>query len=270
MVTDPPYGVQYDPMWRAKVRPQNVRRAGVQNDDRVDWEPAFRLFPGPVAYIWHASMGTEVVWAGLRRAGFEIRTMLVWVKNRLVLGRGDYHWQHELCAYAVRAGCRSNWQGDRTQTTTWMIPVQRDVRVAENDPVTEHGTQKPIECMRRPIVNNTARGESVYDPFVGSGTTIVAAETTGRNCYAMEIEPRYVDVAIRRWQSFTGGEAVLLQTGESWPAVERKRLAEQPAPGAAESATTDGPAVRGPGDKQDGGTPPQSKRRRRPGTAAPR
>src|SRR5678815_4506734 len=131
--------------------------------------------------------------------GFTIRAQIIWAKERLVIGRGDYHWQHEPCWYAVRN--KGHWTGDRKQTTLWTISS------GGQDTETAHGTQKPVECMRRPILNNSAVGEAVYDPFLGSGTTLIAAQTTSRTCLGLEIDPGYVDVVVRRWQSFTGKEA---------------------------------------------------------------
>jgi DNA modification methylase len=104
----------------------------------------------------------------------------------------------------VRKGAKGHWQGARDQATLWPIGTGGD-----EDAATVHGTQKPVECMRRPMLNNSAPGDSVYEPFCGSGSTIVAAETTGRVCYAMELDACYVDVAVRRWQTFTGRAAVL-------------------------------------------------------------
>jgi DNA modification methylase len=223
MVTDPPYGVNYDPMWRARARPQQPRGT-VPNDDRADWSDAWRLFPGGVAYVWHASLQMPAVWASLVAAGFEIRNAIIWVKSRMALSRGDYHWQHEPCFYAVRRGARSNWQGDRTQTTCWMIAPHSDYGDLF------HGTQKVVECMRRPIVNNTARGEAVYDPFVGSGTTLIAAEDTGRVCYAMDIDERYCDLAIVRWQQWTGEAARLVDGGQTLAELQLAREVRVPAP----------------------------------------
>ena len=116
------------------------------------------------------------------------------------MSRGDYHWQHEPCWYAVRS--TGHWTGDRKQTTLWQISS------GGQDSETAHSTQKPVECMRRPMLNNSNPGQAVYDPFLGSGTTLIAAETTGRVCLGMELEPRYVDVAVRRWQAFTGMDCV--------------------------------------------------------------
>jgi DNA modification methylase len=205
MVTDPPYGVNYDPEWRNEAGVSATMRTGkVANDDRADWRAAWALFPGDVAYVWHAGVHARTVIESLEAAGFAVRSQIVWAKSRFVLGRGDYHWQHEPCLYAVRKGATGHWQGARDQATLWAISNGGD-----EDAATVHGTQKPVECMRRPMVNNSAVGESIYEPFCGSGSTIIAAETTGRICAAMELDPRYVDVAVLRWQALTGKAAVL-------------------------------------------------------------
>jgi len=109
---------------------------------------------------------------------------------------------------------KGNWTGDRKQTTLWTISSRGQ------DTDTVHGTQKPVECMRRPILNNSCAGESVYDPFLGSGTTLIAAQTSGRTCVALEIDPAYVDVAVRRWQSFTGKQAVRVSDGRAFDALQ--------------------------------------------------
>ena len=206
LASDPPYGVEYDPSWRNEAGVSATLRTGkVANDHRADWREAWGLFPGDVAYVWHAGVHARTVIESLEAAGFAIRSQIIWAKPRLVLGHGDYHWQHEPCLYAVRKGATGHWQGARDQTTLWQIAMVG----AEDDAETVHGTQKPLDCMRRPIVNNSAPGEAVYDPFLGSGTTLIAAEFTGRVCLAMEIDPRYCDVTIERWQRLTGGTAVL-------------------------------------------------------------
>ena len=195
MVTDPPYGVEYDPT-RTSSNP--LKAGKVLNDDRADWREAWALFPGDVAYIWHASMFTHTVLDSLESCGFEHRAMIIWVKDRFTLGRGHYHWQHEPAWYVVKKGATGHWGGDRKQTSVWNIKAREDGGHG-------HGTQKPVECMRRPIENNSSPGQAVYEPFSGSGTTIIAAEQAGRCCYAIELSPAYVDVAVRRWQEFTGG-----------------------------------------------------------------
>jgi DNA modification methylase len=222
MVTDPPYGVDYDPAWRNEAGVSTTLRTGrVANDDRADWREAWALFPGDVAYVWHAGVHARTVIESLEAAGFAIRSQIVWAKPRLVLGRGDYHWQHEPCLYAVRKGATGHWQGARDQTTLWQIAMVG----VEDDAETVHGTQKPLECMRRPIVNNSAPGEAVYDPFLGSGTTLIAAELNGRACVAMEIDPRYCDVAIERWQRLTGSAAILDGDGRRFADLKDQRVA---------------------------------------------
>jgi DNA modification methylase len=203
MVTDPPYGVEYDPAWRNEaLSGQKTKRTGlVLNDDRADWREAWALFPGDVAYVWHGALHAATVAESLGACGFDIRSQIIWAKERLVLSRGHYHWMHEPCWYAVKG--KAHWSGDRKQVTIWNIPTKGQ------DADTIHGTQKPVECMKRPVENNSSPGQAVYEPFSGSGTTIIAAEITGRACLAMELNPTYVDVAVKRWEDFTGEKAVL-------------------------------------------------------------
>jgi DNA modification methylase len=216
MVTDPPYGVGYDPAWRHRAGVNRSGRIGkVSNDERADWQAAWALFPGSIVYVWHGALHAGTVAESLARQGFGIRAQIIWAKERLVIGRGDYHWQHEPCWYAVRK--KGNWTGDRKQTTLWTIPS------GGQDIETPHGTQKPVECMRRPLLNNSDRGQAVYDPFLGSGTTLIAAETTGRVCLAVELSPLYVDVAVRRWQAFTGAKATLLADGRTFDITAEER-----------------------------------------------
>ena len=263
MVTDPPYGVEYDPSWRTRA---GVGSAGaalgkVQNDDRADWRAAWALFPGDVAYIWHGALHATEVDVSLRAAGFEVRSQIIWVKSRPVLSRGHYHWQHEpaffaerianadpaelgriaaggrladsvpvggeggeggswvydheLAAYVVRVGRTGHWHGGRKQSTVWTIDHLKSE--------TGHGTQKPVECMRRPIINNSSPGQAVYDPFLGSGTTLIAAETVQRVCYGCELDTKYVDVIVKRWQDLVGAEAILEGDGRSFAAIAAER-----------------------------------------------
>ncbi len=215
LVTDQPFGVQYDPEWRKRAGVNNSNRMGkVRNDDRADWREAWALFPGDVAYVWHGALHASTVSASLESCGFEIRSQIVWAKPSLVMGRGHYHWQHEPCWYAVRG--TGHWNGDRKQSTLWHIENRNQ------DAETVHSTQKPVECMRRPIVNNSSPGQAVYEPFSGSGTTIIACEKEGRIALAIELEPTYVDVAVTRWQNFTGKQAVL-EGGGSFDEVVLER-----------------------------------------------
>lgn len=206
-VSDAPYGVEYDANWRNEAAAKGLIGYGakavsvVHNDHRIDWSEAWKLFPGDVLYSWHADRHASAAQASLEAAGFEIVCQIIWSKPRFVISRGDYHWQHEPCWYAVRKGRKHNWQGDRSQSTLWAIPHMKSE--------TGHSTQKPIECMKRPIENNSRKGDFVYDPFIGSGTMAIACEMTGRRCLGIEIDPAYVQVVIERWQSFTGRKALL-------------------------------------------------------------
>jgi DNA modification methylase len=219
LVSDPPYGVGYDPAWRERFGDgANLATGTVLNDDRADWREAWALFPGDVMYVWHGALHASTVAGSLEASGFAVRSQIIWDKTRLIIGRGDYHWQHEPAWYAVRKGRKGHWAGDRKQTTVWAIPHRKSE--------TGHGTQKPVECMRRPIENNSSAGQAVYEPFCGSGTTIIAAEMTGRCCHGIELNPAYVDVAVLRWQAFTGSEAVLEGDGRSFAALAAVRAQE--------------------------------------------
>ncbi|WP_223428979.1 site-specific DNA-methyltransferase [Tateyamaria pelophila] len=224
MCTDPPYGVDYDPAWRNAAGAAKTKRTGkVLNDDRADWREAWALFPGDVAYVWHGALHAREVIESLEVCGFTLRSQIIWAKERLVLSRGDYHWQHEPCAYAVKKSGKGHWAGDRKQTTLWQIPNK------DQDVKTVHGTQKPVECMRRPIENNSSPGQAVYEPFMGSGTTLIAAEMSGRVCLGIELNPAYVDVAVQRWQEFTGETAVLEGSGKAFDDLRAQRAGTEAA-----------------------------------------
>lgn len=230
MVTDPPYGVSYRPAWRNEALPvwKKSRATGVvENDDRADWREAWELFKGAVAYVWHAGNKAHIVAEGLLAEGFEVRAQIIWVKQNFVISRGDYHPQHEPCFYMVRKGKPGAYVGGRKQSTVWEIRNGSSVGGGDSDDKhTGHGTQKPVECMKRPIENNSKPGDLVYEPFSGSGTTIIACEMTGRACRALELSPEYVDMAVLRWQDFTGREAVLEATGQTFAQVQTERAAE--------------------------------------------
>ena len=199
MVTDPPYGVNYDALWRYTIGINGKDGAYGKsvNDDTNDWQAAYALFPGSIAYVWMSSLGLPVAASGLDACGFIRRSLIIWDKGHIVIGRGHYHWRHESCWYAVKKGAKANWAGDRKASTLWEI---NNAKRSE----TGHSAQKPVECMQRAIHNHVG---DVYEPFSGSGTTIIAAEQEKRRCYAMEIEPAYVDVAVARWEAFTGRTA---------------------------------------------------------------
>ncbi len=233
MITDPPYGVNYNPEWRSVINDSYDLRTGkVLNDDKADWREAWALFPGDVAYVWHASKHSKEVIASLEACDFAIRSQIIWAKKNFALSRGEYHWQHECCLYAlkndgecpempgycpgyescwyaVREKAKSHWQGSRSESTLWEIDFNEDK-------ITNHGTQKPVECMRRPMLNNSEVSDLIYEPFCGSGSTIIAAESCRRRCLAVELNPEYVDMAIKRWQDYTGRVAVHAETGRAF------------------------------------------------------
>jgi len=208
MITDPPYGVKYEANWRAKAKgtkeTEREKNSSLQNDDKSDWFDSYVLFTGSIAYVWHASSFTDVVMDGLRRANFDIKQQIIWNKNVHALSRSDYHWKHEPCWYAVKKGSDRNWKGGRTQMTVWDVPSIS----SENDK-TAHPTQKPVELFIRSINHHTNPGEYVYDPFAGSGTLMIACEKTKRRALMMELDPKYCDVIVNRWEKFTGKKAVL-------------------------------------------------------------
>ena len=249
MVTDPPYGVEYDASWRNEAlrtdgRPIGARATGkVENDDKADWRESWALFPGDVAYVWHAGLFAGVVADSLQSCGFKLRSQIVWAKSNFAIGRGDYHWHHEPCWYAVKDGSKGHYVGDRKQSTLWQIEKPQKSE-------TGHSTQKPVECMRRPIMNNSSPGQAVYEPFSGSGTTIIAAEMTGRACHAIELNPAYVDVAVQRWQNFTGQQATLEGDGRTFEDVANDRQKTEEA-GAASADIS--PATKGHAGKVEAG-----------------
>lgn len=225
MVTDPPYGVEYDAGWRGEAKNgdgtplstgKGRAKGKVENDNRADWREAWALFPGDVAYVWHGEKQLVDIARQLQESGFELRNLIVWGKSNLVVGRGNYHSQHETAWYVVRKGATGHWEGDRKQTTLWSIEKPKKSE-------TGHSTQKPVECMARPIRNNSSPGQAIYEPFSGSGTTIIACEQEGRACHAIELNPAYVDVAVTRWEKFTGQTATLEETGETFIQVLARR-----------------------------------------------
>ena len=211
MVTDPPYGVSYDPAWRkrAGVNLNPLKLGKVANDDREDWREAWALFPGSVAYVWHASLHTSEVKQSLQASGFETARRSsgprIALRSAAATIIGSMSHAGTLCAAP---------DGELDRRPQAVDGVDHSAR---EDDGHGHGTQKPVECMRRPMENNSSPGQAVYEPFSGSGTTIIAAEKTGRSCFAIEIDPAYVDVAVQRWQGFTGQEAKL--EGDAGPST---------------------------------------------------
>jgi DNA modification methylase len=207
MVTEPASGVGYD---RSSQSHRTI------DGDRSDWRQAYALFAGDTAYVWCEALCGDVVSSGLTTCGFQLRAQIVWIKQHLTPSSGDYRLKHEVCWYALRDGKTSHWQGDRKQTSVWEIAENRAFGNRRRQEGSESPTRKPIECMRRPIINNSSPGEAIYDPFLGSGTSVIAAEMTDRVCYGIEINPAFVDVAVRRWQQFTGRAARHQTSGQSF------------------------------------------------------
>lgn len=205
LITDPPYNVAYEGKTKDKLT--------IQNDSMED--KAFREFlksafsaadesmkPGAVFYIWHADSEGYNFRGACHDVGWKVREVLIWNKNSMVLGRQDYQWKHEPCLYGWKDGASHLWASDRKQTTVidYNRPTKADI----------HPTMKPIGLFDYQIQNNTKGGDAVLDIFNGSGTTIMACEKNGRRAFCMELDPRYVDAAIDRWEKFTGQKAVKL------------------------------------------------------------
>ena len=256
MITDPPYGIELDSEWRdraglntapgqkrtkamrqtAKTNPQYPAEASymkhrteghtetsISGDTRADWSEAFELVPSlQIAYVWHASLFTREVLDGLLRIGFLHHQQLIWDKQRTVLTRTHYWFQHEPCWYVRKKN--APWFGKAGENSTiWACPSPKFIMGGSDEEKFDHPTQKPVDLMRRPLVNHTKRGEAVYEPFLGSGTTLAAAEITERVCYGIEVDPKYVDVVVKRWQSLTGGKATLEGDGRPFDEVAHER-----------------------------------------------
>ena len=241
MVTDPPYGIELDSEWRDRAglngcgpaQPSYLKRrteghteTTISGDTRADWSDAFALLPSlQIAYLWHASVFTAEVLAGLLRIGFLYPQQIIWNKGRPVLTRTHYWYQHEPCWYVRKKN--APWFGKPgDNSTVWDSPSPKFIMGGSDEEKFDHPTQKPIELMRRPILNHTKRKELVYDPFLGSGTTLVAAELTKRVCLGIELDAKYVDVAVTRWQTLTGKQATLEGDGRTFAEIDRKRRRE--------------------------------------------
>jgi DNA modification methylase len=212
-VTDPPYGVNYDPEWRNDAAAKGqlayaARRVGhVSNDDRVDWSDAWKALHADVIYCWSAPGDLQIAsGAALIASGYQIRNQIIWSKPHFPISRGHYTYQHEPCWYAVLKGSKSKWIGDANASSVWRVALDPNVNGG-------HSTQKPVEIMARPIRNHDFA--TVVDPFLGSGTTLIACEQLNRTCFGVEIDPGYCDVIVERWQRLTGGKAKRVTKGRA-------------------------------------------------------
>lgn len=173
--------------------------------------------PGAVFYIWHADSEGYNFRGAAKDAGWTVRQCLIWKKQTMVMGRQDYHWKHEPCLYGWKDGAAHLWATDRKQTT--ILEFDRPSRNAE------HPTMKPVELFAYQMLNNTKGSDLVLDSFGGSGTTAIAAEMHGRHARLMELDPKYCDVIVKRWQEFTGNQAVLESDGRTFDEVAAERIA---------------------------------------------
>jgi len=217
LCADFPYGISLDSAWRDGVvapGPRNGRGVGHRNttlagDTRVDWSEAVALVPSlQVGYVWHAAIHAATVAEGLARIGFEIASQIIWDKGRFTLGRSWYHWAHEPCWVVRKPGAKAGFFGARNQATIWRAPSPKIVAAGPADAKVDHPTQKPVLLFEVPIANHLRGDDAVFDPTAGSGTAIIAAERLGRRCLALEIDPKYAQIAIERWQAYTGERAV--------------------------------------------------------------
>lgn len=238
--TDPPYGVKYRDTgpgaWNAKKLAK--KRAGTLKprfeaiaNDELSEEQLLEflarymlvqpLAPKAAQYVCHGSLRAHVFRDALLRSGYAVRAEIIWAKSRPGFNFAHYKHQHEPIYYAAPVKGTVNWFGDRKQTTLWAV-------ASESGADYDHPTQKPVGLAVKAIENSSRAGDVIYEPFSGSGSTIIAAEMTARRCVALELDPSYVQVAIERWQNFTGQAATL--DGRAFAEVEaerkRKRRAE--------------------------------------------
>lgn len=216
--TDPPYNVSYVGKTSEKLTIQNDAQSPEEFRrflDAILIEIREALVPGGTFYICAPAGPDETVFRNAIQDTFQLRQCLVWVKDVFVMGRQDYHWRHESILYGWKDGAAHYFVDDRTQDTVWEIPRPKASR--------EHPTMKPIALVDRAIRNSSRCGARVLDLFGGSGTTLLAAEGSGRVASLVELDPRYVDVIVRRWQDATGRSAELDGTGQSFEEVEAER-----------------------------------------------
>lgn len=205
LITDPPYNVNYEGKTEAALKIKNDNKTASEFYDflRSAFSSAYdNLKEGASFYVWYASSEVINFVNSLVDSQFMVKQELIWLKNSFVLGRQDYHWQHEPCLYGWKKDGSHRWYGDRKQTTI----LDFDKPIANK----EHPTMKPIPLFDYQIKNSSKKGDKILDIFGGSGTTMIACEQNDRQAYLMELDPKYVDVIINRWEEFTGKEAIKL------------------------------------------------------------
>jgi len=216
MVTDPPYGVEMDHVWRYKGglhQKASPRSGSIEGDTRADWSEVYPHFNPQILYAWHGSMETAEVYNGLVEVGYPPRQAVIWSKTTFTVSRSHYHWAHEMCWYAIRKGENANWLGDRKQRTVWEFPSPTHSSQKAKGDDTVHPTQKPLEVYKIPMMNHTQQGDTICDPFAGSGTVFVAAEQMGRQAFGMELDPKFCAVILERMAEM-GMEPILVETYE--------------------------------------------------------
>lgn len=223
-LTDPPYNVAYEGGTKEKLTIKNDSMGNDQfreflRDAYVAADSVMKS--GAVFYIWHADSEGYNFRGAAKDAGWTVRQCLIWKKSSLVMGRQDYHWQHEPCLYGWKEGSSHLWASDRKQTT--ILEFDKPSRNGE------HPTMKPVALFEYQMLNNTKGGDIVLDSFGGSGTTMIAAEKNGRHSRLMELDPKYCDVIIKRWQEFTGKSATLEGDGRTFDNVASQKLPQEKA-----------------------------------------
>jgi DNA modification methylase len=225
-----------------KKRSEGHNRTSISGDTRADWSEAFALVPSmseafalvpsiEVAYVWHASLYTREVLDGLLRLGFLYPQQIIWNKGQASMTRTHYWYQHEPCWFVLKhEPCwyvrkkNAPWFGQPGKNSTiWESPSPKMIMGGSEEQKYDHPTQKPAILMQRPIQNHLQRGELVYDGFLGSGTTLIAAEMSERVCCGVELAPEYVDVIVLRWQAFTGQAATLDGDGRTFEKIAAAR-----------------------------------------------
>jgi len=219
--TDPPYNVDYEGYTEERLKIKGDRMSDA--DFKQFLENTFRSYrtvlkAGASLYTCHSSSWQREFQNALEASGFEIRCQIIWAKNTFAWGFGRYKFQHEPIFYAHVAGQKDSWYGDKSQSTLWEEKKPAANRL--------HPTAKPIELIERALINSSKSGDIAVDLFGGSGSTLIACERRGREARLMEIDPRYADVIVRRWQEFTSKQAVLEGDGRTFDEIARERLKE--------------------------------------------
>lgn len=202
LLTDPPYNVNYQ---GGTTKREKIKNDNMKTEEYIKFlTAAFNnaceyMRNGACFYVWHSTREHISFETALKNAGLRVRQQLIWNKSGFVLGRADYHWKHEPCLYGWKEGAAHKWYSDRKQTTVLNFKKPTKNRL--------HPTMKPVEMMQYLIGNSTKEGESVLDLFGGSGSTLIACEELNRKCYTMELDEKYCEIIINRWETLTGEKA---------------------------------------------------------------